>query len=257
MMIICIDAGHGGSDPGATLVSRKESNDVLKMALAVGKILTTQGVKVVYTRTIDKDITINERCNISNKNNADYFLSIHRNSSYTEAKGYEIWVHSKASRSTQSKAKKILNNIVSVDTRKGVNRGVKKGAVSYTDFGINRLSNAPSALLELGFISNPDDNGVFDKYFDKLAEAIAKGLCSAVGVSYKVNKNTSSKTETKKPSTTTSTKKPTTTPTKKSIDAIAKEVIAGKWGNGDARKKALTKAGYNYSEVQKRVNELL
>lgn len=44
---------------------------------------------------------------------------------------------------------------------------------------------------------------------------------------------------------------------KKSVDEIAKEVIAGKWGNGDERKAALKKAGYDYAAVQKRVNELL
>ena len=49
----------------------------------------------------------------------------------------------------------------------------------------------------------------------------------------------------------------TATTSKKSVDAIAKEVIAGKWGNGDARKTALTKAGYDYAAIQKRVNELL
>ena len=46
-------------------------------------------------------------------------------------------------------------------------------------------------------------------------------------------------------------------PVKKSIDEIAKEVIAGQWGNGDDRKKRLEAAGYNYSEVQNRVNELV
>jgi hypothetical protein len=51
--------------------------------------------------------------------------------------------------------------------------------------------------------------------------------------------------------------KKTTTTTKKSIDAIAKEVLDGKWGNGDARKSALTKAGYDYAKVQARVNELV
>lgn len=45
--------------------------------------------------------------------------------------------------------------------------------------------------------------------------------------------------------------------TKKSVDAIAREVIRGDWGNGDERKKKLTAAGYDYSAVQKRVNELL
>ena len=43
----------------------------------------------------------------------------------------------------------------------------------------------------------------------------------------------------------------------KSIDEIAREVILGKWGNGQERKERLTKAGYDYSAVQKRVNELL
>ena len=46
-------------------------------------------------------------------------------------------------------------------------------------------------------------------------------------------------------------------PAKKSIDTIAREVIAGKWGNGNTRKQKLAAAGYNYSEVQKRVNQLL
>lgn len=52
-------------------------------------------------------------------------------------------------------------------------------------------------------------------------------------------------------------KKLKSAPTKKSIDTIAKEVIHGKWGNGLTRKKRLTKAGYDYKTVQKRVNELL
>lgn len=51
--------------------------------------------------------------------------------------------------------------------------------------------------------------------------------------------------------------KRTTAVTKKTIDELAREVIAGKWGNGAARKEALTKAGYDYSAVQRRVNELL
>ena len=49
----------------------------------------------------------------------------------------------------------------------------------------------------------------------------------------------------------------TSTSSKKSNEASAKEVIAGKWGNGDARKNALTEAGYDYNAIQNRVNELL
>ena len=52
-------------------------------------------------------------------------------------------------------------------------------------------------------------------------------------------------------------KKKTNKTKKKSIDTIAKEVINGKWGNGDTRKKKLKAAGYDYAAVQKKVNELL
>ena len=58
-------------------------------------------------------------------------------------------------------------------------------------------------------------------------------------------------------SSSSSSKPASSTPAKKSIDTIAREVIAGKWGNGATRKQKLTAAGYNYSEVQKRVNQLL
>jgi GH25 family lysozyme M1 (1,4-beta-N-acetylmuramidase) len=51
--------------------------------------------------------------------------------------------------------------------------------------------------------------------------------------------------------------KPTTKPTKKSADEIANEVIAGKWGNGQLRKEKLEAAGYNYNEIQSKVNEKL
>ena len=44
---------------------------------------------------------------------------------------------------------------------------------------------------------------------------------------------------------------------KKSVDAVAKEVIAGKWGNGEDRKKKLQAAGYDYGAVQRKVNELM
>ena len=46
-------------------------------------------------------------------------------------------------------------------------------------------------------------------------------------------------------------------PTKKSIDEVAREVIQGKWGNGAERKKRLIDAGYDYNEVQKKVNQLI
>ena len=180
---IYIDAGHGGIQPGACNGKRKESDDVLRMSLKVAEYLKGQNCEVKLSRTTDVDISINKRCEEANKWGADYFLSIHRNSGVASATGNEIWVYSKANADTMAKAKAILNGVCKADGLK--NRGVKKGAAAYTDYGVNRLTKMPSALLEQGFISNASDNKAYDKYFDDIALEIAKGLLSAVGESYK------------------------------------------------------------------------
>ncbi|MBS5873421.1 MAG: N-acetylmuramoyl-L-alanine amidase [Clostridiales bacterium] len=180
---VCLDCGHGGSDPGAVNGARTEKADVLRIGLKVRDLLTAQGINVVLTRTADKDVSINERCKIANGAKCDYFLSIHRNAASPDASGNEIWVHSKAVAHVVDKAQKILNAVCAAA---GKNRGVKKGAAgNYTDYGVNRDTDMPSALLELGFITSAEDNKTFDANFDAYAKAIAKGVCAALGEDYK------------------------------------------------------------------------
>ena len=78
---IVIDAGHGGTDPGAVYKGRQEKDDNLRLALAVGRILSQNGVDVVYTRTTDVYQTPFEKARIGNDAGADWFISFHRNSS--------------------------------------------------------------------------------------------------------------------------------------------------------------------------------
>ena len=182
--IICIDPGHGGVDVGAVRGNRYEKSDNLRMAKAVKALLEAQGIKVVLTRDGDSNPALSTRCSTANKANADYFLSIHRNSFGNQnATGAEIWVHHAAQQSTVDKAQRILDEVLAVC---GKDRGVKKGYTGNpnADYAINRESKMASALLELLFISSDYDNGLYDRYFDKLAVAVAKGLCAAVGVTY-------------------------------------------------------------------------
>lgn len=180
---VCLDCGHGGSDPGAVKGSRTEKEDVLRLGLKVRDLLTAAGINVVLTRTADESVSINDRCKIANAAKCDYFLSIHRNAATPDAAGNEIWVHSQAVAHVVDKAQKILNAVCAVA---GKNRGVKKGAAgNYTDYGVNRDTDMPSALLELGFITSDTDNKSFDTHFDAYAKAIAKGVCAALGVDYK------------------------------------------------------------------------
>lgn len=180
---VCLDCGHGGSDPGAVKGSRTEKADVLRLGLKVRDLLTAAGINVVLTRTADESVSINDRCKIANAAKCDYFLSIHRNAATPDAVGNEIWVHSQAVAHVVDKAQKILNAVCAVA---GKNRGVKKGAAgNYTDYSVNRDTDMPSALLELGFITSDTDNKYFDTHFDAYAKAIAKGVCAALGVDYK------------------------------------------------------------------------
>ena len=92
---IVLDAGHGGTDPGAIYKERKEMDDNLALTLAVGKILEDNGVDVVYTRTEDVYQTPFEKARIANQSGADYFISFHRNSSpeVNQYNGVEVLVY--------------------------------------------------------------------------------------------------------------------------------------------------------------------
>lgn len=180
---IYIDAGHGGVQPGAVNGKRKESDDTLRLALKLQALLKDQDCEVRLSRSKDVDIKINDRCRDANNWGADYFLSIHRNAASASATGNEIWIYSKANEYTEAKARNILNAVCKVDGLK--NRGVKRGAPSYTDYGVNRDTNMHSALIELGFISNSSDNKVYDAKLDAIALALAKILLSVVGAEWK------------------------------------------------------------------------
>ena len=80
---IMLDAGHGGSDPGAVFKGRQEKDDTLKLTMAVGDILKANGVNVLYTRTSDIYQTPFEKARIANESGADlfYFISQEQQSS--------------------------------------------------------------------------------------------------------------------------------------------------------------------------------
>ncbi len=91
---VVIDAGHGGKDSGARGKKSKEKDIVLDIALKLGTYIEENlpDVKVIYTRTTDVFVPLDERANIANKNKADLFISIHCNGNKdTRAYGTETY----------------------------------------------------------------------------------------------------------------------------------------------------------------------
>lgn len=175
MKRICIDAGHGGKDPGACAGGAREKDIALSVALKIGALLT--GYEVVYTRDEDVYVGLAERALIANQAKADLFVSVHCNSALNaSANGMEIYVHTSRSAASTRAANTIYDRLLPASGLRG--RGVKAN-----DYAVLRETAMPAVLIELGFMSNPDDRSklVSEAWQDRAAEAIAAGIMEAVG----------------------------------------------------------------------------
>lgn len=177
--IVVIDPGHGGFDPGALGMNKsKEKNNTLSVALKLGKELQKKGVKVIYTRQSDKitfptgiRANLQARAQVANRVNADLFISIHNNSSiYSGVNGTETYYCGGSSKS-KALASFIQNQLVK--DMKLRNRGVRSA-----DFYVLRKTKNTAALIELGYITNSNEEAKLrnSKTQDKYAAAIATGI---------------------------------------------------------------------------------
>lgn len=167
---IMLDAGHGGADFGATNEGRREKDDVLALTLAIGSILEENGVNVLYTRTTDIYETPTAKALEGNAAGADYFVSIHRNSSpypnqYT---GVETLVYNSYGPAA-TLAANINRNLEAIGF---VNQGVNERQ----NLAVFRRTQMPAVLVEVGFINTDRDNRLFDDRFYDIAQAIADGI---------------------------------------------------------------------------------
>lgn len=178
-IIVCIDAGHGGIDAGASNENLYEKDDTLKVAKLVEKHLEEQGIKTIMTRENDTNISLKQRCKIANMKKADIFVSIHRNSADT-GNGIEIWTNSQKNKKDLDLANSILEKLKNTEIQD--NRGVKSGTAKgdNTDYYVLKNTKMTSCLIELGFITNDKDNELFDKYIEDYAKAIADGIIEEI-----------------------------------------------------------------------------
>lgn len=180
-IIICLDPGHGGDDPGAVLGDRQEKDDNLRMALAVRDKLEAYGFEnltVMLTREEDTALELQQRVEIANDAKATLFISIHRNSG--GGQGIETWISAEKLRPETQLATYIQEGLAAIPMVK--DRGVKSGTASnpLASYYVVGNTKMPACLVELGFIDNVEDLVLFEAAFDSYAAAIADGILQMV-----------------------------------------------------------------------------
>lgn len=167
---IMLDAGHGGTDPGAVYNGRREKDDTLRLVLAIGQILQNRGVDVEYTRTTDIYETPFQKAMEANEAGVDYFVSIHRNSFEQDniVSGVESLVYDLSG----IKYRMAENINANLETVGFVNLGVK----ARPNLVVLKRTKMPAVLVEVGFLNSNTDNQLFDENFNNIALAIADGI---------------------------------------------------------------------------------
>ena len=236
MAHILIIAGHGDGDPGASGNGYKEYERVRALA----KKIKAYGGNNVTVGDTSRDWYKDNLISSLNISKDWQIVELHMDgASASSARGGHVIINSGYDPDKYDKA---LAEFIS-----GILPGRSSTIVKRSDLANPKRAAAkgyPYRLLECGFITNAQDVKIFNGQMDD----IAKGILSAF-----VIKASGSAAGTSKPVES----KPAASTGKKSTDTIAKEVIAGKWGNGNDRKKKLEAAGYNYNTIQNRVNEML
>jgi N-acetylmuramoyl-L-alanine amidase len=179
---IMIDPGHGGSDPGHLSANEKhlqEKDLNLIIAQKFGGYLSSRlsNVKVIYTRTTDVYPSLDERVQLANNSNVDYFISIHCNGAdNTKIAGTESHVHSMSSLKSVKLAKEFEKEFSTKAGRKS--RGVKDTDDREHTLQVLKFTQMTSVLVECGFLTNPKEAAYLNtaEGQDIIASALFRGM---------------------------------------------------------------------------------
>jgi N-acetylmuramoyl-L-alanine amidase len=172
-VLVVIDPGHGGKDSGTpiSINGLVEKDVVLPISQKVAEILQKNGVEVVMTRQTDVFVDLAERVNITERENAALFVSIHANSKEGSPKtnGLETFYFKQPGnrRFAEVVHKNILRNV-----------SIANGGISEAKFYVLKKPKMPSLLIETGYLSGREDAPKLanSKFRDQMANAIATGI---------------------------------------------------------------------------------
>ncbi|MFA5114955.1 MAG: N-acetylmuramoyl-L-alanine amidase [Candidatus Omnitrophota bacterium] len=216
---IVIDAGHGGTDPGAIgTTGVREKVLTLDIAKRLSRLLRQDGFEVVMTRTSDTFVSLNRRVDIANNSKADLFISVHVNANRVRSlSGFEVYYitpkinDAKRAFSTAQSVnpaftrscfagnsaylKAILWDMIytydraeSIELAGSLCRSTERElncrilGVKSANFHVLRGARMPAVLVEVGFLSNPTEERMLKNsyYRQQIAEAVEQGVCNYV-----------------------------------------------------------------------------
>ncbi len=150
---VVVDAGHGGRDTGTTNEQYQEKDLVLAIARAMDELASTSSVRLIYTREGDEPLSLADRVEVANRSEADLFLSLHIGQHDDQnQQGLEAYYSTQNPQSSLSEeySQQFTQNITLTESG--------KGAVKQADFLVLKKASCPSVLLNLGFLSNPQES---------------------------------------------------------------------------------------------------
>ncbi|MDG1428326.1 MAG: N-acetylmuramoyl-L-alanine amidase [Crocinitomicaceae bacterium] len=185
-IVLVIDAGHGGNDPGhETAINGHSDEKALNLKIAnyfggyISKYL--KNVRVIYTRTGDKTISLDDRVDIANNASADYFISIHCNGNDRKSvRGTETHVHSMSVKKSVNLGKKIEQQFSARAGRHS--RGVKDKEDLAHSLQVLKFTEMTSVLVECGFITNTKEANYLNSTYGQeiIASAIFRAFRSFI-----------------------------------------------------------------------------
>jgi len=173
--VIILDPGHGGKDPGTVKGSDSEKTITLKVSTQVKQLLENAGAKVYMTRTGDTYPSLQDRVDFTQANYGEIFVSVHVNSAAnTSAQGTETYY----AISTGDMYQEDIDLAAFVNNQIVNNLNMKNRGVKQEQYYVIRNMVIPSILVELGFLTNTEDNSKMtnDQYVKLFAESIYNGI---------------------------------------------------------------------------------
>lgn len=177
--IVILDAGHGNSDPGTQNFGIDEKDCNLIIVKLIGRILEDAGIKVFYSRHDDTLIPLRDRAYLGARLDSDMFVSIHHNANNSPEKNgtsvyYSLLNNNSSLDDTVTSG--IMAEMMQADLIENLHTNDMK--VLTTDFTVTKYNNVPAVLVELSFLSNPEEcyRSITDEFRITAAQTLAGSI---------------------------------------------------------------------------------